>query len=174
MFKMSKEKRERQLDGMYTLEAAVLVPLIFLVVIVLVYLGLFYLERAYVISRVDVITECAAHSFSKGGEIQTGKWEERSGGAIGVGSDTDVSSKEAKEMVEKSIHTMFDHRLLIFSNVKVETDISMGTIRTKVSLEKITSILSEWGMDTDAYCYEKKAGISNGAEWIRRWQAFEK
>lgn len=175
MQKMCKEKKWREIEwqGMYTVEASLIVPFLFLIILAFLYLGMFFLEKAYVIAKVNLYVENASQSIYSEGDIVTGKVDKASRYKKSIYESYVIDNKKWETTIKEQIEKSIKGKLLVFSDPQIVVAISLEMIDVKVKISSTPQIFSYFTNEHIKVAYEKKSSIFNGTEWVRRWQVIE-
>ena len=168
MQKMSGDSYSGQikaLPGMFTVEAAFVVPMFIIIIVWLLFFGIYNLERAYVISKVDVIIENAAQSAYLQADVKEGSSEITAGHTVGQMIQPDV--KKAQKQAEQLLEKMKERGFLVLKNIKFSFRTTNRKMICTVESSSHTIRLLMFGNFKPGMLYRKEAVLWRGTQKVR-------
>lgn len=151
--------------GMLTVEAAILVPIIFFLIMAMFYIALYYLDEAKVYGSCDEAMEFASQSVGRSKDLTVGSFSmaKRNNGSLYQINYT----RERKEL-EQLIQEKLKGRLLLLSLRKVKVSINEYQIQLQIKLQGKTDIWQYLHLGTVTYSYRRRVEMGNYSDWLRK------
>lgn len=153
MWSLQRTLREKE-KGMVTVEAALIVPFLFFIILAIMYLAFYYMDEAKVWASTDVVLSFAAQSVGRNQSLLQTNYEQE------------------EKKIAKQLRQELKGRLLLLSLKKTEVTVNSNEIRLQVSLTGKTAIWRYFGLEKVLVKGCCTTEIGNYGNWMRRVQAY--
>lgn len=165
------EKHPPKYAGMITVEAALIVPYIYFVVMAVMYMGFYYLDQAKVYAACDEVMYYASQAIGKGTDVGKGVVDITIRNRIPVYSLSHTYTMECEEITER-LNTKLKGKLLLLKGEDLQITITEKYI--VVSFAK-TAEHKWWEMlnlSQVTFSYQKKVQCADYSNVLRKTDAF--
>ena len=168
----TKADESNNMAGMITVEASFLVPFLFFVVFAMLYVGLYFVERAKVYLICDEVLYYAAESIGKGSDLGNGRISVKILNNKPVYTISNSYVEEEKE-IKKRMEQRFSGRLCLLELNQVEVKVTDKQIQTELSGSASNKFWQQFNIPFLSFTYQKKVQCAVYTDFIRKLEVYE-
>ncbi len=152
-------------SGMITVEAAVIVPFIFFIIIGMMYLGFYLLDGAKIYSTIDQVAAYAGQSVGRSEDMGIGEYSMKQRNQRSLYKVT--YQKEGRK-VEEQLEKELKDSLFLLNIKSIQAAVGMGYIKIDVGLNGSTDVWRSLGLNETQLIYENRTELGDYSQYIRK------
>ncbi len=152
-------------SGMITVEAAAIVPLIFIIIIGMMYLGFYLLDGAKIYSTIDQVAAYAGQSVGRSEDMGIGEYSMKQRNRKDLYK---LTYQKEGQKVEEQLKKELKDSLFLLDIKNIQAAVGKGCIKINVGLNGSAEVWRSLGLNEAQLIYENRTELGDYSQHIRK------